>query len=332
MKNDLLLQSFRKISRTLRIRGHVLKAIKKVESELADKGIDLKIKYWISEEWFTPDSTVGIAIPFYLCSPKLMDLEKHMVGTVEGSTYTNAVKILRHEMAHVLDNAYQLRRLKSRQRVFGKSSRPYPTRYVYAPTDERFVRHLPGGYAQAHPCEDFAETFAVWLDPRSCWKKRYANTPAMKKLKYIDELINEIKFQKPKRTGGPVIDSISHKTGCLQDHYRVKTQRLRKTAVREQMFVKLTALNDIRNLIVEENRKALRYHPDWKEKMIASLSKETGRHPELLTQYLEKVQKQAKRQGVNLNRLIQVAYPKAKGILVHEAKAYFRQGRHQILL
>jgi hypothetical protein len=332
MNQVLLQQTFRQLSKRLKLTAPVRRAIKKVESELREKGIHLKIKYWISNEWFTPDSTVGVAIPFYILDRKLTMLEKNMVGVAEGATFAEAVRILRHEIAHVLDNAFQLRRLRMRHRIFGKASRPYPTQYTYAPTDVRFVRHLQGGYAQAHPCEDFAETFAVWLNPRSGWRKRYAETPAIRKLEYVDQLMKRLIGRRPVRKGGPKIDSLSTLKGTLQDHYKNKTRKLRRTAVRDQALSKLKDLNEIKNQIAEENRKSIRYNPFEKDRLISELSHMTGRHPELLQQYVEKVQKQAKRQGVNLNRLIQIAYPKTKGILVQEAKSYFRQGRHQILL
>ena len=47
--------------------------------------------------------------------------------------------------------------------------------------------HLDPWYAQSHPDEDFAETFAVWLTPQSNWEQRYAGWPALKKLEYMDE-------------------------------------------------------------------------------------------------------------------------------------------------
>ena len=55
-------------------------------------------------------------------------------------------------------------------------------------------------YAQSHPDEDFAETFAVWLRPRSDWRRRYAGWPALKKLEYVDELMREIAGKKPVKT------------------------------------------------------------------------------------------------------------------------------------
>ncbi len=79
----------------------------------------------------------------------------------------------------------------------GLPPRPIPS--IIGPTRAAGVSSGIFGswYAQSHPDEDFAETFAVWLTPRSNWRKRYADWPALKKLEYVDELMAEIGRQKP---------------------------------------------------------------------------------------------------------------------------------------
>ena len=56
--------------------------------------------------------------------------------------------------------------------------------------------HLDSWYAQSHPDEDFAETFAVWLNPQSDWRSRYADWPALKKLEYMDALMRDVADKK----------------------------------------------------------------------------------------------------------------------------------------
>ena len=53
-------------------------------------------------------------------------------------------------------------RRKDWQRIFGSPEADYePETYTPRPHSHGFVRHLPNWYAQAHPDEDFAETFAA---------------------------------------------------------------------------------------------------------------------------------------------------------------------------
>src|SRR5437762_1827829 len=102
------------------------------------------------------------------------------------------MRILRHEAGHAIDNAFKLRLRRNRRRMFGSYKKPYPESYTPRPYSKRFVLHLDAWYAQSHPAEDFAETFAVWLSPNSNWRKVYAGWPALRKLEYVDKLMSEI--------------------------------------------------------------------------------------------------------------------------------------------
>ena len=121
----------------------------------------------------------GIAIPFYLAHPRLMRLERRFMHEVEGGNDKWLMRILRHEAGHAIDTAFGLRRRKRGADAFGNASRRYPSRYSPRPGSRHFVLHLGHWYAQSHPTEDFAETFAVWLPPRSRWRSQYAGWPAL---------------------------------------------------------------------------------------------------------------------------------------------------------
>lgn len=97
----------------LKIEGtQVYTCLKRVLKEIDKKGIKINPHFWISDEWFSPDGIPGVAVPFYLLHPKLMKLEKKMMGEIEGGTKVSCTKIIRHEMGHVLDNAFKLRVFK----------------------------------------------------------------------------------------------------------------------------------------------------------------------------------------------------------------------------
>jgi Putative zinc-binding metallo-peptidase len=207
----------------VRIEGTWLEAcLAELYGELAERGLRLRPQAWISDEWFSPDSTLGIAIPFYLTHPRLMRLERRKIVEIEGGTRAECMRILRHEAGHVVQHAYQLQRRRRWQALFGRSSTRYPSYYRPNPASKHFVQHLRLWYAQSHPDEDFAETFAVWLRPRSNWRKRYAGWPALKKLEYVDELMAEIVEEKPKLTRRASVDPISRNTTTLAAHYAEK--------------------------------------------------------------------------------------------------------------
>ncbi len=167
----------------LRIEGTELEErIEALYGELRTRGLRFRPHLWLSDDWFTPDGVPGIAIPFYLAHPRLAQLELTQMLEVEGGNPEWCMRILRHETGHAIENAYLLRRRRRRQQVFGKTSEPYPDYYTPKPYSKSFVLHLDSWYAQSHPDEDFAETFAVWLNPSSMWRDRYASWPALRKL------------------------------------------------------------------------------------------------------------------------------------------------------
>jgi hypothetical protein len=196
--------------------------VAEVKQELAERGVRIRPHVWLSDEWFSPDNTPGIAIPFYLAHPRLMRLERKMILDVEGGTEQECRRILRHEVGHVVQHAYRLQRRRRWVDIFGSSATRYPRSYRPNPASKNFVQHLPLWYAQAHPDEDFAETFAVWLAPRSDWRNRYADWPALKKLEYVDALMEEVAGQKALLKRRVKVDPISTMTQTLGEHYERK--------------------------------------------------------------------------------------------------------------
>lgn len=196
-----------------------------LRADLKRRGIRFNPHLWLSEEWFSPDGVPGIAVPFYMAHPRLMRLERHLMDEVEGGNASWLTRILRHEVGHALDNGFRLRRRKSWHRVFGNPSRPYPDTYRPRPGSRNFVLHLGHWYAQSHPTEDFAETFAVWMQPRARWRRDYQDWPALKKLDYVDTLMREIKGERPVVENHDLIEPLSENTTTLGEHYRRKRAR-----------------------------------------------------------------------------------------------------------
>jgi Putative zinc-binding metallo-peptidase len=197
----------------------VAECVQTVFAELAARGIAFRPHVWLSDEWFSPDGVPGIAIPFYLAHPRLARLERRRMLEVEGGTREECLRILRHECGHALQHAYVLHRSRRWQAVFGRSSQDYPKSYRFNPQSRNFVQHLRLYYAQSHPDEDFAETFAVWLGPRAAWRRRYAGWPALVKLHCVDELMAELATRRAKVTRRARVDPLSKLTRTLGEHY-----------------------------------------------------------------------------------------------------------------
>jgi len=206
----------------LAIEGTLASRFDQLRSELDARDLHLPIHFYLSDEWFTPDGATAIAIPFYLAHPRLEKLEETQMLEVEGGEHEWCMRILRHEAGHVLDNAFRLRRRRQRQRTFGAPSKPYPDFYTPKPYSKSFVLHLDAWYAQSHPDEDFAETFAVWLTPNSEWRQRYAGWKALAKLEYMDSLMQSLRHEAAPLQNPEEVDPLSMLRTTLRQHYRNK--------------------------------------------------------------------------------------------------------------
>jgi hypothetical protein len=180
----------------LRIRGsRVERLIDELYKELAARGISFRPPIYLSDEWGCPDGTPLIGVPFYLADPRLERLEQEMSGAVEDDA--ESMRYLRHECGHAINYAFKLYDRTDWRRNFGSFSRPYRERYRADPLSREYVRHILGWYAQKHPDEDFAESFAVWLTPGLDWRTEYDGWPALTKLEYVDRVMLEIRELTP---------------------------------------------------------------------------------------------------------------------------------------
>lgn len=196
--------------------------VARLYAELGARDLRFKPHVWLSEEWFSPDEVPGFAIPFYLAHPRLAKLEYAQMFEIEGGTEKECLRIMRHETGHAIDNAFRLHGKRRYRELFGSFRRPYPDWYKPEPHSRDYVLHLPAWYAQSHPAEDFAETFAVWVAPRSRWRKQYMGWPALNKLRYVDELMRGLAGKAPVNKSRVRADDLPELERTLREHYSNK--------------------------------------------------------------------------------------------------------------
>jgi hypothetical protein len=209
----------------VRVEGSELEArIAKLYAELESRGLRLRPRCYLGDEWFSPAGVPAIAIPFYLAHGRLKQLELHQMMEVEGGTQEWCEQLLRHECGHAFDHAYRFSSRRKWRAVFGSPDVDYePEHYRPRPYSKSFVRHLPNWYAQAHPDEDFAETFAVWLAaPPEEWRARYSGWKALEKLEYVDELMREARRKPPVVRGGRRRSDASKMRSTLARYYAAR--------------------------------------------------------------------------------------------------------------
>jgi len=205
----------------LRVEGSELEErVERLHQELEARGLRLKPHVWLSHEWFSPDGVPGFAVPFYLAHDRLKRLERKMMLEVEGGTRSSCMKLMRHETGHCVSTAYRLHYRKRWREVFGSTSQPYPESYLPRAQTKHFVLHLEWWYAQAHPAEDFAETFAVWLNPNSRWRQNYRGWPALLKLRYVHDTMAKLVGVAPPVRSRERVETLRTLRYTLREHYR----------------------------------------------------------------------------------------------------------------
>ncbi|MEM9915747.1 MAG: putative zinc-binding metallopeptidase [Planctomycetota bacterium] len=331
--SDAQLLDLRFCDLKLAIGGSLAQRIDRLYQDLADKGLArFRPHCWLSSEWFSPDGVPGIAIPFYLAHPRLTKLEKSQMLSVEGGSEKACLRILRHEAGHCIDTAYRLHRRKRWRELFGSFATPYPDTYKPRPNSRKFVTHLDGWYAQAHPAEDFAETFAVWLQPRSRWRSHYRGWPALQKLEYVDELMAELAASSapPPVRSRKQLESITQDKRTLREHYREK--KLQYADAFPEFYDA-----DLRKIFSDDRRFAHRptaasFLRKVRPELRDNVARWTGTHAYTIDQVLRDMIDRCKELGLRLAVAETKAKSEATMMVTVQTMNYMLSGHHPVAL
>ena len=328
--NDEQLLGLRLCDLALSIAGTDLEQrIAHVNAELEARKLVLP-RYWLSDEWFTPDGIVGVAIPFYLAHPRLAKLEYDQMLEVEGGSAESCLRILRHEAGHAIDNAYQLRRRPTRRRVFGTPATPYPEYYTPQPHSKSFVQHLDHWYAQSHPDEDFAETFAVWLDPQSMWATRYAGWPALRKLEYMNRLMRALAGAPARVKTRRMVDPLPRLRITLAEHYRKKREHY---GLDHPDYYE----SDLRRLFSDapqyaKNPPAAKFVRRVRKEVRSTVASFTDSYQYTIDQLLEKILEHCRKANLRLIESEETTKIDFMVFLTVQTMNYLHSGRHRVAL
>ena len=202
----------------------VEKLVQQLYRELEQKKImKFRPAFYLTDEWGCPSGEPIIGIPFYLARPDLAQIERENNDLED---HREIMMYLRHEAGHAFNYAYKLHRTPEWKQIFGPYRRPYRENYRPVLFSKDYVRYLPGWYAQKHPDEDFAETFAVWMTPRSNWRKRYRGWGAMAKLKYMERIARDLGNIDPLRKRGTPDITVADMETTVGEFYRHTTEQI----------------------------------------------------------------------------------------------------------
>ena len=263
--------------------------VEQLYRELDAKGLTkFRPACYLTDEWGCPSGEPIIGIPFYLAHAALSELEK---ATHDLEDSREIMMYLRHEAGHAFTYAYRLHNSPEWKQLFGPFRRPYRENYRPAPFSRDYVRHLPGWYAQKHPDEDFAETFAVWLTPRSSWRKRYRGWKAMEKLRYLDRLARKVGRSDPPRRHGRTDITVDEMDATVAEFYH--------QAAREEIAVtELAPDTDLRDIFrVSKRRKGARPAQEFlrqhRKAVIDKVAQWTGAQRPLIKTLVETIEERA---------------------------------------
>jgi hypothetical protein len=265
--------------------------VEQLYRELEAKGLArFRPAVYLTDEWGCPSGEPIIGIPFYLADVALAQLEKE---THDLEDAREIMMYLRHEAGHAFTYAYKLHNTPDWKKIFGPFRRPYRDNYRPAPFSRDYVRHLPGWYAQKHPDEDFAETFAVWLTPRSNWRKRYRGWGAMEKLQYLNRLARKLGKSDPLRRRGQTDITVDDMESTVAEFYNLQQAAREEVAVTE-----LAPDTDLRDIFpISKRRKAalpahefLRQH---RKAVIDKVAQWTGAQRPLIKSLIDTIEKRA---------------------------------------
>jgi hypothetical protein len=280
----------------LKLEGSPLERfVQRLYRELAAKGLNrFRPRCYLTDEWGCPNMEPVIGIPFYLADPKLQRLESAM-NDIEDAR--QIMMYLRHEAGHAFNYAYELYKTQEWRAVFGPFRRAYRENYKPVPFSRQFVRHMEGWYAQKHPDEDFAETFAVWMTPRSNWRKRYKGWAAMKKLLYMDRIGHRLRDADPVVAYGDTDITVDEMDVTVGEFYeRALDQQVTpgelplETDLRDIFNASKRRRNDVRPAadLLRENRKVL----------VDKVTYWTGVQRPLVKKLVETIEAKARDQGL----------------------------------
>lgn len=286
--DELLSRPIRELG--LKLEGSpVERFVEQLYRELTAKGLTkFRPEVYLTDEWGCPSGEPIIGIPFYLASAALAQLEKE---THDLEDAREIMMYLRHEAGHAFTYAYKLHTKPEWKQIFGPFRRPYRDNYRPAPFSRDYVRHLPGWYAQKHPDEDFAETFAVWLTPRSNWRKRYRGWGAMEKLQYLNRLARRVGKTDPPRRRGQSDLTVDEMETTVAEFYHQNGRE-------EVAVTELTPDTDLRDIFPVSKRKktavaANEFLHQHRKAVIDKVAQWTGAQRPLIKTLIDTIEKRA---------------------------------------
>lgn len=293
---------------------------------LSKNQIDWKPHIWMADEWFSPDGVSGFAVPFVLTHKKLIQLETRFLGECEGKSNSEFLKLCSHETGHAIDNAYKLRLSKMRQNLFGLTSKKYPNSYSPKPESTSYISFLGDHYAQAHPDEDWAETFAYFLNHGSKSANKH-NSLVVEKLNCVETIIKSVSNKKYKDNAHTTPGNIKNDTRTVRQYLIEKRKNLKKN--RSNFYAKKISNHFLKK---ESAFPIHRYIRENQNKLVREISFSTGKDIWTINKSLNDLKEECKKQKYTLKYNKRGSFNQVKNLLISHIDEYVQKGQTRIYM
>ena len=186
----------------LRLPGTPLRSyVERALAETRECGVAIEPFFYLSDGYGCVQGTGNIGLGFWDATDLLRDVHHDARGYTRDEM--DLVLLLKHEIGHAFCYSHKLFQLPQFREVFGIRGNFFATypdhdRYLYDPYSLDHVNPDNDHYAQKHPDDDFAETFATYVDRTQAWRERYGNrSGALRKIGFVAELIDRYGTESP---------------------------------------------------------------------------------------------------------------------------------------
>lgn len=318
----------------LRLPGSLLgRCVERALEDARAFGIALEPRFYLSDGYGCVQGTTNIGLGFWDTDELLRDLHADRLGRRRDEM--DLVLLLRHEIGHAFCYGHKLYLLPEFRNVFGIRGNFFTTypehdRYRYDPYSIDHVNPDFDWYAQKHPDDDFAETFAVFLDRSGGWKERYrGRLGALRKIAYVGRLARSYGGRAPQLQPGEgqIDEPVEQIRRTVAQFFRVSRKRYLKRA---QGYLD----DDLRAIFRKPERlqrpsspalKLLRHHRQFLEASVRNRVR--PKDPHVVADLLEKVRQRLTALGLVFpDDERERTLAELLGFVLHKAELFHRFG------
>jgi hypothetical protein len=221
----------------LRLPGSLLRScIDRALDDVRNAGVIIDPFFYLSDGYGCVQGTANVGLGFWDANDLLREVHHDVRGYTRDEM--DLVLLLKHEIGHAFCYSHKLFQLPEFRDVFsikGNFFATYPDheRHRVDPYSLDHVNPVNDHYAQKHPDDDFAETFATFADRTEAWRERYRNRAgALRKIAFVAKVVADYGTKAPVDApgSGPVDVPVEEIRKTVAQFFRISRSRYLRAA------------------------------------------------------------------------------------------------------